>query len=216
MYMKTLQKFKRIKSIDQFVAVIVVLILVLQIRMPYFNRYISVGVKLFTSFLIIFILYLNITNNIMIALIVAICAMIILYALHMNYVNVSLGLYEGFEGNNLIDKMNNENNDIKVKKKSTTDTDSVKFDVLTADDVKKIEDDDSLSDIDGEDDVVTMSRHNKPIKQYTPAEAQRETYNLIDTVKQLELTVKNITPTLTEGKRVLEAFEKMDLDKMEI
>jgi hypothetical protein len=214
--MKTLQKFKRIKSIDQFVAVIVVLILVLQIRMPYFNRYISVGVKLFTSFLIIFILYLNITNNIMIALIVAICAMIILYALHMNYVNVSLGLYEGFEGNNLIDKMNNENNDIKVKKKSTTDTDSVKFDVLTADDVKKIEDDDSLSDIDGEDDVVTMSRHNKPIKQYTPAEAQRETYNLIDTVKQLELTVKNITPTLTEGKRVLEAFEKMDLDKMEI
>lgn len=159
----------------------------------------------------------------MIALIVAICAMIILYALHMNYVNVSLGLYEGFEGNNLIDKMNNENNDIKIKKKSTTDTDSVKintdsgkFDVLTADDVKKIEDDDSLSDIDGEDDVETMSRHNKPIKQYTPAEAQRETYNLIDTVKQLELTVKNITPTLTEGKRVLEAFEKMDLDKMEI
>jgi hypothetical protein len=100
---------------------------------------------------------------------------------------------------------------------SNFDKDKGENNAISIDDlVKQIDTDDTLSDIDAEDAPSKVNTYNKPVDTYTPAEAQRETYRLIDTVKQLELTVKNLTPTLTEGKRVLDAFEKMNLDKMEI
>jgi hypothetical protein len=54
----------------------------------------------------------------------------------------------------------------------------------------------------------------KKLSEYTPSEAQKRTFGLIDSIKQLEDTVKQLTPTLVEGKRVLDAFEKLDIHNM--
>lgn len=43
----------------------------------------------------------------------------------------------------------------------------------------------------------------------TPAQAQRETFHLIDTVKQLDDTIKSLGPTLTQGKELLKMFDKI-------
>jgi antitoxin (DNA-binding transcriptional repressor) of toxin-antitoxin stability system len=208
------------KKIDQSLAIILVLLILLQVKLPFINHHFTVVAKLFLSFLIVFLIYFNVSGNIRISALIGVIVVIILYSLDMHYINASLGLYEGFDeqkDNNLIDKINNEYNDIKVGKVvDNSDDDVSKGGVISIDDVKKIDIDDAPSDIEGEDDDVTMTKHNKPIDKYTPAEAQRETYRLIDTVRQLETTVKNLTPTLTEGKRVLEAFEKMNLDEIKI
>lgn len=50
-----------------------------------------------------------------------------------------------------------------------------------------------------------------PLDKYTPAQAQRATFQLIDTVQQLKDTMENLTPVLKEGKQVMSMFEQMNL-----
>jgi hypothetical protein len=45
----------------------------------------------------------------------------------------------------------------------------------------------------------------------TPAEAQRETFRLIDTVKQLDDTIKALGPTLSQGQKIMNMFDKIKL-----
>lgn len=52
---------------------------------------------------------------------------------------------------------------------------------------------------------------NSDKKNLTPAEAQRETFRLIDTVKQLDDTIKALGPTLTQGKQIMNMFDKIKL-----
>ena len=47
--------------------------------------------------------------------------------------------------------------------------------------------------------------------KYTPSQAQRETFRLIDTVKQLDTTLKDMGPTLSEGKKIINMFQKLNL-----
>jgi len=51
---------------------------------------------------------------------------------------------------------------------------------------------------------------NKPVKRDT-AVAQRDLYQLIDTVKQLQETVDHLGPTLKEGKKIMDAFENIKM-----
>jgi molecular chaperone DnaK (HSP70) len=48
-------------------------------------------------------------------------------------------------------------------------------------------------------------------KNPTASEAQRETFRLIDTVKQLDDTIKSLGPTLTQGKEIMNMFDKIKL-----
>jgi Ca2+/Na+ antiporter len=43
----------------------------------------------------------------------------------------------------------------------------------------------------------------------TPAVAQRETYKLIDAVQQLQEVMSNLSPTLREGKKIIDMFDKL-------
>jgi len=52
---------------------------------------------------------------------------------------------------------------------------------------------------------------NSDKKNLSPAEAQRETFHLIDTVKQLDETIKALGPTLTQGKQIMNMFDKIKL-----
>ena len=44
------------------------------------------------------------------------------------------------------------------------------------------------------------------------ANAQRDLYQLIDTVKQLQSTVDELGPTLKEGKKIMDAFENIKIE----
>lgn len=50
---------------------------------------------------------------------------------------------------------------------------------------------------------------NKNTDDYTPAQAQRETHRLIDTVKQLKETMAEMMPLMHTGNRVMELYSKM-------
>lgn len=47
----------------------------------------------------------------------------------------------------------------------------------------------------------------------TPAGAQRETFRLINTVEQLQSTIKELAPTLQSGKKIIDAYEKLTFRK---
>lgn len=47
----------------------------------------------------------------------------------------------------------------------------------------------------------------------TPAGAQRETFRLINTVEQLQSTIKELAPTLNSGRKIIEAYEKLSFRK---
>lgn len=60
--------------------------------------------------------------------------------------------------------------------------------------------------------VETMSGTKKADLQ-TPAGAQRETFRLINTVEQLQSTIKELAPTLNSGRKIIEAYEKLSFRK---
>lgn len=84
----------------------------------------------------------------------------------------------------------------------------------------------SMGNIDESDVMMTLKKDEKTLPtddtsfdKYTPAQAQRATYQLVNTVQQLKETMENLGPVLKEGKNVMSMFEKMDLgetmDKLE-
>jgi hypothetical protein len=55
---------------------------------------------------------------------------------------------------------------------------------------------------------------NKKMDEYTPAQAQKATYRLIDTVKQLKETMESMGPTLKAGKSLIDLYKGMSMDKL--
>jgi len=78
----------------------------------------------------------------------------------------------------------------------TTDTDSL-----------NITDMDRIRNGNDSDDEGSMSQKKrtgeKKVSMMTPAEAQRETFKLINTVQQLEQTMQAMSPTIEQGKQII-------------
>lgn len=55
---------------------------------------------------------------------------------------------------------------------------------------------------------------SKDLNEYTPAQAQRATYNLIDTVKQLKETMQEMAPLMKTGKELIDLNENMNSIKL--
>jgi len=53
------------------------------------------------------------------------------------------------------------------------------------------------------------SPYKKDVKDYTPAEAQKTTYQLINTVKQLKDTMQEMTPLMASAEHIMRLKEKM-------
>jgi hypothetical protein len=62
---------------------------------------------------------------------------------------------------------------------------------------------------DDKEKIKNVEPSNKSPSEMTPALAQRETFRLIETVKMLEDTMKDLAPTLKEGHKVMESFKKI-------
>ena len=83
-----------------------------------------------------------------------------------------------------------------IAKTYATDTDTL-----------NIADMDRIRDGHDSDEEGTMTQkkktHEKQISIMTPAEAQRETFKLINTVQQLEQTMQAMSPTIEQGKQII-------------
>ena len=62
-----------------------------------------------------------------------------------------------------------------------------------------------LNDYNSDDDEVDDPK--KDVKYYTPSQAQRATFKLIDSQKQLVETMKTLTPALKQSKKIMKNFK---------
>lgn len=60
--------------------------------------------------------------------------------------------------------------------------------------------------------LTTEEKKHKEGEPYTPAQAQRETYQIIETVKGLQDTLQALTPQLKQAKDTLNAYKSLELD----
>lgn len=96
-----------------------------------------------------------------------------------------------------------------VKKEHLRNTDDKKVD-KTSDDMSMI-DIESMLKVSSVDDDTSAVASEIPADQHTPASAQREAFRLINTVKQLDSTLKTLSPTLTQGKQIIDMMKKLNL-----
>jgi hypothetical protein len=171
----------------------------------------------FVMYLILFLVSYIITDDIVYTFIVSTPIFIILYLINISNKNIQ----EKFENND-----EEESNNVKIKKNPQHDKETMKKVnhlkkiinklengiSLTNDDLIEKNDLDDFNfdkSVDNDDDLVDIEK--KETKDYTPSEAQKQTYKLIDTVKQLNSTIKTLGPTLEMGKQVMDKMKKYKL-----
>jgi hypothetical protein len=101
--------------------------------------------------------------------------------------------------------------------KKTHDIDTTNYTEADIDAVVKEEDENSHlvkagGGLDHLKDLLDMAKKeslNKKATDYTPAEAQRATYNLIDTVKQLKETMSEMVPMMKTGTNLMQLYKQM-------
>jgi energy-coupling factor transporter transmembrane protein EcfT len=157
------------------------------------------------SLVLLYIIIESIVNNIVLSFIYTVIVWVLLFVVLTNYLN--LNLRENFENNENREK----NIDNQTKKRvshlkniikkleggiALTDDDLVEKNNIKDYDFKK-------SRVSKDEDENTK---NKDVDDYTPREAQKETFQLINTVKQLKDTVTELAPILKEGKTILSSL----------
>ena len=153
------------------------------------------------SFIIIFLILSSLTKNIYKSAFITILIVTVLNvsAYYLKFCNV-----EHFSKNDSITQ-----GDID---KLTIDIDSEENENNVEEDFKKTISNEKYINKDSKDKNSTEKEEFKS----QPAEidyhsAQKQTYQLIDTVKILENTIKDLSPTLIQGKKIIEALDNLNL-----
>ena len=121
-----------------------------------------------------------------------------------------------------------ENSDKNIKSYSTSKTEKKDNTKLSDEDLNKILKEDNKQSKDENEhlakagggldqlkELIELAKKDSPynapknLNDYTPAQAQRATYNLIDTVKQLKDTMEGMEPLMKTGQNLLELNKKM-------
>ena len=154
------------------------------------------------SFIIIFLILSSLTNNIYKS---AFITFLIVTVLNVASYYLKFCHVEHFSNNQSItmediEKITNNDND----EDNTKDKDN------------KIEEDFNKTISDNNLNNKNLDSKDKEEFKSQPAEidyhtAQKQTYNLIDTVKILENTIKDLSPTLIQGKKIIEALDNLNL-----
>lgn len=175
--------------------IIILLILIINSRFPYYLK----ELKILISVILVALIIDFFIKDSMMSLFFAGLVISVMYIFHRVHIKHYFNLFEGY--NNKIARVNKKYNSKKD------------MDELNEENIKLIDFDLPSDD---EDDKLEDINKKKNLDDYSPAEAQRETYRMIDTVKQLRTTVESLAPTLKEGKKILEAFKKLDFDMKDI
>lgn len=86
---------------------------------------------------------------------------------------------------------------------------SVKKNKEEFDETEIEEDEIEDSDIDNDYNDPSKKILNKKIKEYTPQEAQKESFRLLNTVRELKQTVDTLVPALGSAKEVLDVYKNL-------
>jgi hypothetical protein len=184
------------------IAILIILLLVLL-----FRKLFTAIVERIIVLMIIFILFLLITKNITITIIGTI-SVFLLINLIISYRNT----VESFE-------------DVKIDPKSISDEPLFDKNIFESDDFKKSSDgiQDLIKKMNGgvelkEDDTTETNPLNIDLQKYSDdkkpnalKDAQKETYELINTVNALKDTISTLAPVLQEGKKLMNIFENLKL-----
>lgn len=157
----------------------------------------SFNIKILINFFLLSIIIFWLTNNIYRSISISFIITFIYYI-------TNNGMYETFDNkdlnvNDIVKELTNISKNIHKDNEETEDTKDDKKEI-TEDDINLLNDDD--------DDDKTPNESNKYMES---AKAQRETFRLINTIKQLDDTVKNLAPTLKQGANIIEKFKKLNL-----
>lgn len=133
------------------------------------------------------------------------------------------GLDEAADGKKNIDnKDNDENIDededvVELIEKLESDLENAKKHDSAAnaneEELNKLSEKKELNMNDFEHKKIEQISGTKQADLQTPAGAQRETFRLINTVEQLQNTIKELAPTLKSGRKIIEAYEKLTFRK---
>ncbi len=200
---------------------IILIILALLIR-----NLISEFVEKTLIFALLFIIVFLITHNVLISFVIG----VVLYLIVNSMRNV-MKKHEAFENQkkegddekiDLKELAKNEKTDKNIEETSVTEKETKDMDLNKASaDIQKL-----VQKLQGgialkEEDKKETSKLNKDFRntKYTEEknsplkQAQIETYELMDTISNLENTIKTLSPVLNEGKKIMDMFESFQLDK---
>ena len=156
------------------------------------------------TLVLLYIIIDEMVDNIILSFIYAVLVWVVLFVILKNYLNKSLKTMENFEN----DEKREKNLEKATKKRVSHLKDMIKKleggVALTKDD---LEEKNEIGDYDFKKSKVTEEdderAKDKNMNDLTPREAQKETFQLINTVKQLKSTVNELAPLLKEGKSIL-------------
>jgi hypothetical protein len=176
--------------------VVIVLIIALLFRKSFHNI-----IEKIIVFAILFLLFLVITKNIVVTFI-GTCIIFLLVNLIINYQN-TIENFEDQKGAEPAFDMNIFNKD-DVKKSSDSIQDLLKKInggiELKEDDIKET---DELK--------IDVLKYGDDKKPNALKDAQKETYELINTVNALKDTITTLAPVLQEGKKLMNIFENLKI-----
>ena len=59
--------------------------------------------------------------------------------------------------------------------------------------------------------ALNLLNKSTPVDRWTPAQAQRESYKLIQSVEHLQNTMKELVPNLSAAKKVIDMYKTIKL-----
>ena len=189
------------KEVRILLTVVIILIIILLFRKS-FNRVI----EKFIVFSILFLLFLIISKNILITFIGS-CIIFLLINLIMNYSNT----IENFDSS-LSETPSEPPFDINLFSKDDIkkSSDSIKELLKQVNGGIKLKDDDK-TDVDNIDKNIDITKYKDDTKPNALKDAQKETYELINTVNALKDTITTLAPVLNEGKKLMSIFESLKI-----
>jgi hypothetical protein len=182
------------------ITIIIILIIILLFRKKF-----SITLEKIIVFSILFLLFLILTKNIVVTLISAsIIFLLVNLIMKYRYTIEKFESIKNLEKEEPFIDLNNMFANDEVKKSSENIQDLLK----KINGGIELKDDDKLETGEMKIDVQKYSDDKKPnaLKQ-----AQKEAYQLIDTVNALKDTVNTLAPVLSEGKKLMDIFQNLKI-----
>ena len=156
------------------------------------------------TLVLLYIIIDEMVDNIVLSFIYAVLVWVILFVILKNYLKKGVGTMENFEND---DKREKDLEKATKKRVSYLKNMIKKLEGGVALTKEDMEEKNEIADYDFKKSRVTDDEDEKAkdknMEDLTPREAQRETFQLINTVKQLKSTVNELAPLLKEGKNIL-------------
>jgi hypothetical protein len=190
------------KEVRILLTIVIILVIILLFRKNF-----STMIERIIVFSIIFLLFLIITKNLVVTFI-GTSLIFLLINLIIKYRNT----IENFE-------------DLKIDPSTITDEPEFDKNIFDSDDFKKSSEglQDLLKKVNGgieltDDDTkesdklnIDVTKYNDDKKPNALKDAQKETYELINTVNALKDTINTLAPVLQEGKKLMGIFENLKI-----